>query len=190
VEIWIQQYGYLAIFLGTFLEGETILILAGFAAHRGYLQLHWVIAAAFLGTLLGDQLFFFLGRRHQEFLLRWKPHWKPRLERVRRLIENYQVLIILGFRFLYGLRTITPFGLGMSRVPGRLFIPLNLVGALIWATIFGVAGYLFGQALEAVLGDIKRYEIAILLILLLGGALGWGIYLWRNRRERTGRRAE
>ena len=54
----IENYGYAAIFIGTFLEGETILILAGLAAHQGYLVLTWVILAAFLGSLCGDQLFF------------------------------------------------------------------------------------------------------------------------------------
>ena len=54
----IENYGYAAILIGTFLEGETILVLAGLAAHQGYLVLTWVILAAFLGSLCGDQLFF------------------------------------------------------------------------------------------------------------------------------------
>ena len=62
IEILIQKFGYLAIFIGAFLEGETILIVGGFAAHRGYLLLPYVIFSAFLGTLFGDQLFFFIGR--------------------------------------------------------------------------------------------------------------------------------
>ncbi len=54
----IENYEYAAILIGTFLEGETILVLAGLAAHQGYLVLTWVILAAFLGSLGGDQLFF------------------------------------------------------------------------------------------------------------------------------------
>ena len=183
MEAWIAQYGYLAIFVGTFLEGETILILAGFAAHRGYLHLSGVILAAFLGTLFGDQLFFFLGRRHSAFLLRHKPHWKPRLDRAFRLIGRYRISIILGFRFLYGLRTVTPFALGMSKVPRRLFIPLNLFGALIWAVVFGAAGNFFGQAMEAILGNIRRYESAVLILFVLVGALTWGYHFRRERRQ-------
>jgi membrane protein DedA with SNARE-associated domain len=182
MEAWIEHYGYLAVLLGTFLEGETILILAGFAAHRGYLELPWIILAAFVGTLFGDQLFFFLGRRHSEFLLKRKPHWKPRLERVQKLISNYQILIIISFRFLYGLRTITPFALGMSQVPLRLFIPLNILGALVWAVVIGVAGYLFGQALETFLGNLKHYEYAILLSLAGISVLVWLIHFWRSRK--------
>ena len=54
----IENYGYAAILVGTFLEGETILVLAGLAAQLGYLTLSGVILAAFLGSLSGDQLFF------------------------------------------------------------------------------------------------------------------------------------
>ena len=183
MELWIEQFGYLAILLGTFLEGETVLVLAGFAAHRGYLQLPWVIAAAFIGTLLGDQLLFYLGWRHSNYILSRRPHWQPRLERARRLIHNHQVLIILGFRFLYGLRAVTPFALGMSRVSLRLFIPLNVLSALVWAIVVGIAGYLFGQTMEIFLGDIKRYEPWVFAALGAIGLAVWGGYLlwWKPR---------
>jgi membrane protein DedA with SNARE-associated domain len=64
VDALIAHSGYAAVLVGTFLEGETVLVLAGIAAHRGYLDLPLVIGAAFLDTLFGDQLYFFLGRRH------------------------------------------------------------------------------------------------------------------------------
>ena len=176
----LQQYGYLAILLGTFLEGETVLILAGFAAHRGYLGLTWVILAAFAGTFMGDQLFFYLGRRHSVYLINRRPGWKPRIKKVQRLIQKYQILIILGFRFLYGMRTITPFGLGMSQVSWQMFVPLNLLGALLWAVVFGSAGYLFGQAMETLLGDLKHYEYRLFALLIAGGILFWALSFFRR----------
>ena len=68
----IQHYGYLAVAVGTFLEGETVLLLAGAAASRGHLALPTVIGVATLASFAGDQLFFLLGRRHGSRLLaRW-----------------------------------------------------------------------------------------------------------------------
>jgi len=184
MESWIEQFGYLAVFVGTFLEGETILALAGFAAHGGYLHLPQVIVAAFLGSLSGDQLFFYLGMRHSDFILNRRPGWRRRLDRAAGLIRHHQILIILGFRFLYGLRTVTPFALGMSRVPLRLFIPLNIVSACVWSVAVGCAGYLFGQALEVFLGDLRRYE-ALIFVIVIGTALPvWGIRLFRMSRKK------
>ncbi len=182
MEHLIEQYGYWGIFLGTFLEGETILILGGFAAHRGYLDLPGVMLCAFAGTLLSDQLLFFLGRRHGQALLTWRPSWQERVARLKGWIGRNRILIILVFRFWYGLRTVTPFALGMSRVAWLEFILLNIVGALVWAAAIGGVGYLFGQVMEAVLGDIRRIEMLIMLAIALIG-LGFSVRHYRRRRD-------
>ncbi|HEX9973111.1 MAG TPA: DedA family protein [bacterium] len=172
-EILIQKYGYLAILIGAFLEGETILVLGGFAAHRGYLFLPYVILAAFIGTLFGDQLFFFIGRfKGREFLDR-RPKWRLRAEKAQRLLERHHTLVIIGFRFIYGIRTVTPFVLGMSNVKTWRFIFLNFLSALTWASAIGTAGYFFGVTIEAILNDIKHYERLIIL-----GIAGFGVIIW------------
>jgi membrane protein DedA with SNARE-associated domain len=183
MESFIEQYGYLAVLIGTFLEGETVVILAGFAAHRGYLHLPLVICAAFAGTLIGDQLFYFLGHKHSQAVLARRPSWVPRIEKARKLVAGHQVLIILGFRFLYGLRTVIPFTLGAAAVPLRVFLPLNILGALIWAMAIGYAGYLFGQTLESLLGRLKHIEVWIMLGIALTGGAFWVVHIWRARRN-------
>lgn len=181
VEALIQHYGYAAVLVGTFLEGETILVLGGFAAHRGYLGLPWVLLAAFAGTLFGDQLYFLLGRKYSAALLRRRPTWVRRIAQARRLIDRHRILVILAFRFLYGLRTVTPFAVGMSEVTFRQFLFLNAVGALAWTVVIGGAGYLFGQALELFLGDIRHFEMGIFALLAIVGALVWLIRYIRGR---------
>ena len=173
MESLIVTYGYLVIFIGTFLEGETILILAGFAARRGYLMLPGVILAAFLGSLFCDQLFFYLGRKHSQAIIARRPIWKSRVKKAQNLLDRFQTPMILAFRFLYGLRTVSPFVIGMSEVSAVKFLLLNAIGALTWAIVIGSGGYLFGSALEAVIGDIKHYEIII-----LGGIATTGILIW------------
>jgi membrane protein DedA with SNARE-associated domain len=54
LESLIETYGYWAVLLGTVLEGETVVVIAGFLAHQGYLQLKFVIFFSFLGSLIGD----------------------------------------------------------------------------------------------------------------------------------------
>lgn len=186
LESLIDTYGYWAILVGTFFEGETVLLLGGFAASRGYLVLRWVIVVAFLGTLCADQLFFFLGRRYSPAILARRPSWKARSEKAKRLLEQFRTPLILAFRFMYGIRVVTPFAIGMSRVPTGEFVLLNVIGASVWAIIVGSGGYLFGNALETLLGNIKRYEFHILGGIAIAGALTWTIYfLYRYRRQET-----
>jgi len=183
LESLLNSYGYPALILGTFFEGETIMILGGVAAHMGYLSLGWVITFGFLGTLLGDQLYFYLGRRHGSAFLARRPAWRERSETVHHIMERYPVLLILGFRFLYGLRTVTPFALGTSKVSYLLFTLLNLIGAILWAIAIGLAGFYFGQSVEIFLGEIKHYELQLMAFIAFIGALAWIIFLLRRRKR-------
>lgn len=177
----ISDYGYVALFVGALLEGETLLVLAGFAAHQGYLQLHSVIGIALLGGFLGDQFYFWLGRQRGAWVLSRFPRLVPVFERANVLIERYHEVLIVGVRFLYGLRTVGPMAFGMSAVQAWRFMLLNALGATIWAVGIGGAGYLFGQAIELWLYDLKRVEEVLLFAIMLGGTVLWG---WRHRKFR------
>ena len=180
LEYLISTYGYAALAAGTFLEGETILVLAGFAAYQGYLKLTWVIFWAFVGTLCGDQLYFHLGRIKGMALWEKRPLWKSRSAKVFDILNRYPAPLALGFRFFYGMRTITPFMLGASGFPSLKFLILNVAGALVWAVAIGTSGYLFGHAAERILGRIKQYEIFFIAALALCGAVIWGV-VWLRR---------
>lgn len=175
----VETYGYAALFVGTFLEGEIVLVIAGFMAHRGYLRLEWVMLVAALGTLCGDQLFYYIGRTKGQALLQRRPKWRARALIVRRWLNRYPRLIVLGFRFVYGIRNVTPFAIGASGFPPRRFVPLNILGAVLWAVIVGALGYLFGRAMESVLRDIRKYEGKILVALVMIGLTVWLIRSFR-----------
>jgi membrane protein DedA with SNARE-associated domain len=179
----VQDYGYVAVFVGTLLEGESVLILAGVAATLGYLSLPVIIITATVGSFLGDQLFFYLGRRHGPDLLHRFPMLATRAARMQKLLRRFHLPLILGVRFLYGLRTVGPMVIGMSGVAWARFFVLNLIGASVWASTIASAGYLFGNALELLLVDIKRYEELLLGAIVAAGMVAWLVYRWRQRRS-------
>jgi len=92
----LSQYGYLAVFVGSILEGETVLILAGFAAHQGYLSFPIVVMLAFCGGTMGDQMYFFLGRYYGSSILSRFPSLSVRAQPVNRLIQRYHASLIIG----------------------------------------------------------------------------------------------
>lgn len=177
----IQHWGYPAVFAGSLIEGETILALAGVAAHRGYLALPWVIAAAAAGGFLGDQAYFLVGRlAGDRVLARW-PQLQPGAERVRQLLDRHDAPLILGVRFLYGLRTVGPIAIGMSRVRWLRFALLNLVGAMAWAGLVAGVGYALGEALTRLMGDLERVEEWVFGAVLVGGL---ALVAWLRHRGR------
>ncbi len=182
---FIEKYGYAAVFIGTFFEGETILVLAGLAAYRGYLDIWTVIGAALIGSFLGDQTMYFAGRHWGDRLLERVKSWRARIDKALRLVHRYQVPFILGFRFIYGVRTVSSLAIGLARVRPLKFMTLNFVAAAVWAIVVGGLGYLFGEAFEIVVGKLKHYEAAAFGIVAGGGLIVWLWYLWQQRRRRN-----
>ena len=173
--ILLQQYGYPLIFFGTLVEGETLLMLGGYFAHKGYLSLGPVIATAFVGAVCGDQLFFYIGRHHAKRLLGRFPKLRDRVNVALSRIENHQVKVVLGMRFLWGLRIALPIALGLSNMRTRRFVWLNLLSAAVWSNVFAIVGYAAGEIVRQLEADLHRYEnwIAAVLVLAAIAALAW-----------------
>ncbi|MCE4054975.1 DedA family protein [Pseudomonas sp. Au-Pse12] len=182
---FLQDFGYFALFLGTFFEGETILVLAGFLAFREYMDIKLVMIVAFFGSYAGDQLWYFLGRKHGRKLLARKPRWQMMGDRALEHIRKHPDIWVLSFRFVYGLRTVMPVAIGLSGYPPGRYLLLNGIGAAIWAVALAQAAYHFGAVMEGMLGSIKKYELWVLGALLV---LGFG--LWVRRRFKNARLAK
>lgn len=185
LEHLIRTYGYVALLIGTFFEGETILIIGGLTAHLGYLYLPLVMVVAFIGSFAGDQVFFFIGRVRGRELIARHPRWCGRVEKIHVILERYHDLIMLGFRFVYGIRILTPIVIGSNhRIKASRFIILNAIGAVLWVVLVSGGIYLFGAALEVVMNDIKRYEIEVILGILLIGGFSWMIHRLREKKKK------
>lgn len=133
--------------------------------------------------MLGDQIFFFVGWRYGAALLRRLPSLPPGAQRVNRLLMRYQAWLIIGVRFMYGLRIVGPIAIGMSDVSARRFLHFNVIGAAIWAALVARAGYLFGHTLKWFIVDLERYEgFALLLTIAIAGFVALA-HRWRAGRK-------
>lgn len=184
---WLQAHGYWLLALACLLEGETVLVLAAYAAHRGWLDPLAVFSIAASAGFAGDQAFFWLGRwRGARLLVRW-PSLGRASERVSAWIERWHEALIIGLRFAYGLRIAGPVLMGMSPLSGWRFATFNAVGALLWAALVGGVGWFAGAAAQAWLGELRHLEGWLFgaLAILLGA---WtAVQAIRHRRRDTRR---
>jgi membrane protein DedA with SNARE-associated domain len=182
-ELLLQKFGYLAVFVGTFLEGETILVMAGFVSERGHLEQLLVVGAAFLGAYVGHVFWFWLGRRHGVRLLDRFPKMKKHFGRGIRMFERYGAPAIFITQWLYGLRVTCAVIIGISRIPTIKFLVYEAVTCLVWAFVIATAGFYFGRAVESVLGKAAHIEKWGLLLLVVVGVAIWGYHQWKERRQ-------
>ena len=179
---FVSQNGYWAVAAGCLLEGETVMVLAGLAARRGLLDLPLVMALGAAMGALGDITMFSLGRwRGAAVLARW-----PRLlgyqERLNRLLAGWGAGVVVGLRFMYGMRIAGPILLGTTHVPWQRFVAFNALGAALWGVGVAGAGWLFGHAAERALHGIEHAEhwAGLALLVLMAGLALWH---WRRRRN-------
>jgi membrane-associated protein len=186
------HYGYWAVAVALLLEntgvpvpGETILLMASFLAFSEHdLKLPWIVVVGTVAATLGDNLGFFLGHRGGRPLLeryqrifRIKP---ATLAQGDRLFARYGAVTVFFARFVFGMRIVAGPMAGVLRMPWRKFLIANFLGAAVWVTVIAGAGYLFGQHWERLVRDMKRFDIAVAIVVALVAAFLW----WRNRRAR------
>lgn len=189
----VVNYGYWAVGLALLLEntgipvpGETILLIASFLAYsQQELQLSWIIVVATIAATVGDNLGFMIGyyggrplfERYQSFF-RIPP---STLARGERLFERYGPLTVFFARFVFGMRIIAGPMAGVLRMPWRKFLIFNFLGAAVWVTVISSAGYLFGRHWERLVGDIKRFDVAVAIVVVIVALWIW----WRSRGDKS-----
>ena len=181
----ITQFGYPALVIGLLLEGETVLVLGSFLAHRGYLSLTGVILTGAIVSFASDQFFFWLGRTKGSPFLESRPAWKGPVQRARSLLGRNLAVLSFAIRFMYGLRTVLPFVMGMSRFDPKRFALFDLLGACFWSLTFGLAGQLIGHVMSLILEDIQEHEARIAIGILLVGIAVWLYWRYRHRERQS-----
>ncbi|WP_462324205.1 DedA family protein [Desulfoplanes sp.] len=163
--------GLIAVYLGTILEGEAVLLVGALLIEKGTFTASQVMIAAYPGAVTGDLFCFWMGRRHGRFLLKRWPRLESRVLYVATLLQKHRVFVILGFRFIYGMRSVVPVALGMSRIDTTLFVLLDLCAASVWTLGILFLGRIFVTSV-GLSYLLDRYRLVVL------GGLFLGLFLW------------
>ena len=163
----VARLGYIGVLLGTFLEGETTILVAGIFAKFGFLQLHKVMLCSFIGTFVGDCSFFFLGKFFGRTLIGRYEILRQRTALSNKIIHQYRHLILFVMRFLAGFRSVILVLLGCANVSTSRFLLIDLISSLIWSIIVSFIGYSFANVVYIFVHDVKGYERIIIPLVVV-----------------------
>lgn len=156
----LSQWGYLAITLATFVEGEVVLMSAGALVHTGTLSLLGVVLAATIGSLAWGQVWFYVGRVFGHRAIQRRPDWRAQAAGVQAWVTRHGDWSVLAFRFAAGMAVIAPVLIGASGYSPRRFLALDASAALLWAGVFSGFGFALGAGLGKALGhDVGYVEL-------------------------------
>jgi len=166
--------------MGIPLPGETTLVTAGiYAGTTHNLNIAFVIVAAAAGAIAGDNMGFWIGRRFgYDFALRYSRVFHLTTGRIkigRYLFQRHGGKVVFFGRFFAGLRTFAAFLAGVNWMPWARFVWFNIAGGALWASVFGLAAYTFGQQIEDIRGPMS-----IIGLVVVGAAVAVGFWFARH----------
>jgi membrane protein DedA with SNARE-associated domain len=143
----LPKYGYLAILLAAFWEGEAMLLAAGALCGAGYLDWRLTIIAAAIGGAAGDQIYFYAAHDRAARLIQKSKRLSRLLPRVSAFVQRHGTWAVLLSRFAAGLRITIPLVCATSGMPRKKYSILNLISAFAWASVWVGISYQFGAHL-------------------------------------------
>lgn len=163
MEEFLDRYGYIALMIGSFLEGETSILVASSLIHRGIFDGFYTVAFAFTGSFLSDWLYFIIGRLNGKYFIAKRPKLRDKIKPVQHFFERHKIQLLFSYRFLYGFRIIIPVIIGMSNIRPLQFLFYSITSGLLWASIVSLIGYLIGRFLDL---KTSAFEENIVFIVL------------------------
>ncbi len=163
------QYGFVAVLVGTALEGDVTMLLAGVLAHLGYIEFPAAVTAGCLGALASDSAFFLAGRQGGARVRETRAYARaaPLIEGIARCSGAWE---LVATRFVFGTRVASMLFWGLRGLPWPRFVAIDATGCAAWALVLATLGYAFSGSAALIIGEVKKVEWWLGTALLVGAA--------------------
>jgi membrane protein DedA with SNARE-associated domain len=163
---FINQYGVLVIFFGMMVEGTTMIIATGILCYLGMIECKSAFIAAYIGALIGDQLWYFIGKKYTTALIKKFPKFQQKIKDLETKVKEKGKILSFSGRFVYGGAIIFPLSLGFYKYPYKNFLKFDALGVFLWSLAGILLGYILGTSASSFIGKIDRVWHFLLLTLL------------------------
>jgi membrane protein DedA with SNARE-associated domain len=167
----LTTYGYIVLFLYSLGGGFLALMAAGVLAYTGKMDLATAMAVAFTANFIGDTLLFYMARYQKSQVMKYFHKHRRKLALSHILMKKHGSWIIFMQKFVYGIKTLIPLAIGLTKYEFLKFTILNFFATIVWTAVIGIGSYMAGniiiQGYEAV--SERPYIAPIVLFALIGG---------------------
>lgn len=161
-----MKYGLVAVFLSAMAEADVVPILTGVVAHLGYFSFAESIAVASGGAFLGDCVWFWIGRTHAKWI-RTRRIYARAAKATKNLDRRLGVWQIPASHVIYGTRIATMTFSGLKRMSFAKFAVVDILGCVVFTTLLATVGFLFSSSASLIIGQVKRIEMFLLLVVIV-----------------------
>lgn len=163
---FIQDWGYIALFLYSFGGGFVGLVIAGVLSYAGDLNIVISIIVAGSANFVGDQFLFMLARNNKLYAKDMMKKYGRKVALAHIMMRKYGSPVVFIQKYIYGIKTLIPLAMGLTKYSARKFIIFNAFATIVWALIVGYTSYFMGEVILNLADEFKIYGIAVILLII------------------------
>lgn len=167
MEDLIRDWGYIILFLYSFGGGFLALVVAGILAFSGELNIFLVIIVAGVANFIGDQFLFTIARKNKAQAKKMMQKHRRKIAMAHLMMRRYGSWVIFLQKYIYGIKTLIPLAMGLTKYDYKKFILFNVFATALWAIVIGMASYMMGDLVYTYIEEFKSYGLAVVVAILL-----------------------
>lgn len=180
----LENYGYVVLFLYSFGGGFLALMGAGVLSYTGHMDLTTSILVAFVANFVGDLVLFYMGRYNKKEVMVYLHKHKRKLALSHILMKKHGSWVVFLQKYVYGIKTLIPLAIGITKYDFKKFAILNFFAAALWAVVIGTGSFMAGEAIKSVYEIVaQRPWLAPIAVISMAGLIWW--YLSAKTRKKS-----
>ena len=168
----LETWGYLAVAFFSFGGSLFIVAAAGVFSFMGHMDLTTALIVAILANFMGDNFLFYLGKYHKRDIKPYFAKHKRKIALATLIMRKYGIAAIFIQKFLYGVKTIVPISMALSKYDFRKFIFFNVFASIVFILTIGLSAYFASESIISFFSLIQErpYIAPLLMFSILGSA--------------------
>ena len=167
MEDFIKDWGYIALFLYSFGGGFVGLAIASVLSYAGDLNIYISILVAGISNFIGGQFLFFMARKNKNYAKDMMKNSGRKIAFVHILMRKYGSFVIFIQKYIYGVKTLVPFAMGLTKYSAVKFSILNALAAALWACVIGYLSFTAGEYILSLSEDFKYVGLVTVVLIIL-----------------------
>lgn len=169
----ILDWGYIILFLYSFGGGFVALVVASILAYGGDLNIFIVLIVAGVANFVGDQFLFTIARNNKDQAKKMMQKHRRKIAMSHLLMKKYGSWVIFLQKYIYGIKTLIPLAMGLTKYDNKKFIFFNFFATIAWTLIIGISSYMLGNLVYTYINEFKTYGIAVVIFILVAAIYGF-----------------
>ena len=167
MEEFIRDWGYIALFLYSFGGGFVGLAIASVLSYSGDLNIYVCIIIAAISNFIGGQFLFFLARKNKNYAKDMIKKYGRKIALAHLLMKKYGSFVIFVQKYIYGIKTLVPLAMGITKYSAMKFTIFNAMAAILWACVIGYASFTAGEFILNLSEDFKYVGLFTVVVIFL-----------------------